>query len=382
MFSLFRTTTQQRVAVLFMLSILAGVALAQDKQQQLKQLRSQMQEIQSDLGDKQKRRLAMQRQLMSTEKKIGRQSRELKKLDRRLANQRRRIRVAKMQQGLNRNSLTSQRHTMEGQIRAAYAIGRQDRLKLLLNQQDPAVAGRLMIYHDYFNRSRVRQLDLIQDTLSKLQHAEREMTAEGDRMRELQARKQQEKSSLEKSRGSRKQLIAKINKKISTGGVRLKELQEDEKRLQNLLVQIQKQSSQQSKFQSRKRPFQTRKGKMNWPARGKFKARYGTKKRGGLKWDGVLISAPEGVDVKAVYHGKVVFADWLRGFGLMLILDHGGGYMTLYGHNQSLIRQAGELVGANEVVAVLGDSGGQTEPGVYFAMRHKGTPINPTKWFK
>ncbi len=373
---------QQRIVLFFILSVVAAGSAAQDKQQQLQQLRSQMQEIQSDLSDKQKRRQAMQQELKSAEKKIGRQSRELKRLDQKLATQKQRIRVAKMQQGLNRNSLVSQRHIMGQQIRAAYAIGRQDRLKLLLNQQDPAVAGRLMIYHDYFNRSRVRQLDLIQDTLSKLQHAEKEMTAEEEKMRTLQARKQQEKSGLERSRSGRKKLIVQLNRKISSGGARLKELQEDEKRLQNLLAKIQTQSSQRSRFQSSKKPFQSHKGKMSWPTKGKFKARFGAKKRGGLKWDGVLISAPEGVDVKAVHHGKVVFADWLRGFGLMLILDHGDGYMTLYGHNQSLTRQAGELVGANEVVAVLGDSGGQTEPGVYFAMRHKGKPINPAKWFK
>ncbi|MCP4126939.1 MAG: peptidoglycan DD-metalloendopeptidase family protein [Gammaproteobacteria bacterium] len=377
-----RPAMQQRIVLFFILSVVVAGSAAQDKQQQLQQLRSQMQEIQSDLSDKQKRRQAMQQELRSAEKKIGRQSRELKRLDQKLATQKQRIRVAKMQQGLNRNSLVSQRHIMGQQIRAAYAIGRQDRLKLLLNQQDPAVAGRLMIYHDYFNRSRVRQLDLIQDTLSKLQHAEKEMTAEEEKMRTLQARKQQEKSGLERSRSGRKKLIVQLNRKISSGGARLKELQEDEKRLQNLLAKIQTQSSQRSRFQSSKKPFQSHKGKMSWPTKGKFKARFGAKKRGGLKWDGVLISAPEGVDVKAVYHGKVVFADWLRGFGLMLILDHGDGYMTLYGHNQSLTRQAGELVGANEVVAVLGDSGGQTEPGVYFAMRHKGKPINPAKWFK
>ncbi|MCP3671096.1 MAG: peptidoglycan DD-metalloendopeptidase family protein [Gammaproteobacteria bacterium] len=373
---------QQRVVSLFILSIVATGSAAKDNQQQLQQLRNQMHEIQSDLNDKQKRRQTMQQELMSTEKKIGHQSRELRKLDQKLAVQRQRIRVAKLQQGLNRNSLTSQRHTMERQIRAAYAIGRQDRLKLLLNQQNPAVAGRLMIYHDYFNRSRARQLDLIQDTLSKLQHAEREMTAEEEKMRALQARKQQEKSSLERSRSGRKKLLTKLNRKISSGDERLKELQEDEKKLQKLLAKIQNQNSQQSRFRSRKKPFQSRKGKMSWPTKGKFKARFGAKKRGGLKWDGVLISAPEGGDVKAVYHGKVVFADWLRGFGLMLILDHGDGYMTLYGHNQSLTRQTGDLVGSNEVVAVLGDSGGQTEPGVYFAMRHKGKPINPAKWFK
>ena len=378
-----RTAIIQRVVLPLVLLLPMGWTQGEEKQKQLQQLRSQMQEIETDLSARQKQRQATQQQLMATEKKIGRQSRELKKLDRSLAAQRQRIRAARIQQGLNKNSLTSQRHTMEQQIRAAYAIGRQDRLKLILNQQDPAVAGRLLIYHDYFNRSRVQLLDLIQGTLNKLQQAEREMTAEEKRMAQLQARKQQEKHALEQSRNGRKRLIAQLNQKITSGGERLRELKEDEKRLQSMLQKMQQQAaSRKEAVNSRKRPFKSRKGKMSWPAKGSFKARFGAKKRGGLKWDGVLISAPAGADVKAVYHGKVVFSDWLRGFGLMLILDHGDGYMTLYGHNQSLSRQAGELVSANETVAVLGDSGGQTEPGVYFAMRHNGKPVDPAKWFK
>jgi murein hydrolase activator len=365
-----------------LLLLLPGELIAQDKKQQLEQIRSRMEGIQSDLSGKQQRRQAMQRELMSVEKGIGKQRRELKKLDRMLAEQRQRIRVAKMQQGLNKNALTSQRQIMEKQIMAAYTIGRQDRLKLLLNQQDPAVAGRLMVYHDYFNRSRVKQLDLIQGTLKKLQQAEMEMTAEERRMNKLQTRKQREKNGLEKSRKDRKKLIAGLNRDISTGTEQLSELKRDEKRLQNLLVKIQKKASKQSKFQPRNTPFAKQKGKLSWPTKGRFVARFGTEKRGGLKWDGVLISAPEGVDVKAVYAGKVVFADWLRGFGLMLILDHGDGYMTLYGHNQSLTKQPGELVRSNEAVAVLGDSGGLTKPGVYFAMRHNGQPINPKTWFR
>lgn len=383
MLTLSRISTLWSIIALLMQLLVPGELIAEEnKQQRLEQLRNQMQGIQSALTDKQKRRQAMQQELMATEKSIGKQSQEINKLDRMLAQQRQRIRVAKMQQGLNRNSLVSQRQILEKQIRAAYAIGRQDRLKLLLNQQDSAVAGRLMVYHDYFNRSRVKQLDLIQDTLSKLRQAEAEMTAEERKMRELQTSKQREKAGLEKSRNGRKALVAELNRDISSGTERLKELKRAEKRLQDLLVLIQKRASEGTKFQPQKKPFKAQEGKLNWPAKGRFKARFGAEKRGGLKWDGVLISAQEGVDVKAVYDGKVVFADWLRGFGLMLILDHGDGYMTLYGHNQSLTKQPGDLVRSNEVVAVLGDSGGQTEPGVYFAMRYKGQPINPNKWFR
>jgi septal ring factor EnvC (AmiA/AmiB activator) len=362
--------------------LLPGALIAADNRQQLEQIRSRMEGIQTELSGKQKRRQAMQQELMSAEKDIGRQSQELKRLDRMLTEQRQRIRAAKIQQGLNKNALITQRKIMEKQIRAAYAVGRQDRLKLLLNQQDPAVAGRLMVYHDYFIRGRVKQLDLLQDTLKKLHQAEAEMTAEEHRMNELQTRKQQERSNLEQSRNDRKRLIVGLNQDISSGTEQLRELKRDEIRLRNLLTQIQKKAAEDTVVQPRNTPFAQQQGKLNWPAKGRFVARFGTEKRGGLKWDGVLIGAPEGAEVKAVYAGKVVFADWLRGFGLLLILDHGDGYMTLYGHNQSLAKQPGDLVRSNEVVAVLGDSGGLPEPGVYFAMRHNGQPINPNTWFK
>ncbi len=373
-----------RLAISLIMLISAHISLAAgNNQHQLERLRDQMRDVEANLGKKQKRRSAVQQELMLTEKKIGLQNRELKKLDKEIADQRQRIRVAKIQQGLNRNSLQNQRKFMEKQIRLAYTIGRQDRLKLMLNQQDPEMVGRLMIYHDYFNRRRVEQMDLIQTTLKKLQQAEQVMLTEERRMQQLQSRKQRDRAALEKSRKGRKELIASLNQGITTDAERLKELKRDEQRLQKLLAQIeQRTSKKRGKFLPKGKPFKSLKGKLSWPAKGKFKARFGSLKRGDLKWDGVLISAPEGEAVKAVYDGKVVFADWLRGFGLMVILDHGGGYMTLYGHNQSLAKQEGELVRAEEVVALLGSSGGQSEPGVYFAMRYKGEPINPEKWFR
>lgn len=381
------TLQKQPSRLVVLLSILLLVATtpeAEENKQQLEQLRDEMQQVQSNLNKKQKQRSAVQQELRSTEKKIGRQNRELKKLDREIAAQKQRIRVAKIQQGLNKNSLETQRKFMEKQIRLAYAIGRQDRLKLVLNQKDPEMVGRLMVYHDYFNRKRADNLELIQATLKRLQQAEQEMLVEERKMQRLQSRKQQEKAALEKNRGSRKSLISRLNKGITSDAEHLKELKRDEARLQKVLVQIQQKAEADKKrrYLPKGQRFVTQKGKMQWPAKGKLKARFGAKRRGGLKWDGVLIGAPEGGEVKAVYDGKVVFSDWLRGFGLMLILDHGDGYMTLYGHNQSLAKDVGDLVRASETVAVLGSSGGQAEPGVYFAMRHKGQPINPEKWFR
>jgi septal ring factor EnvC (AmiA/AmiB activator) len=130
------------------------------------------------------------------------------------------------------------------------------------------------------------------------------------------------------------------------------------------------------------RPFRALKGRMPWPAKGSLAGRFGMEKRGGLLWDGVLISAPEGREVKAVHHGRVAFADWLRGFGLLLIIDHGDGYMSLYGHNQSLFKEAGDWVEQGEPVALVGNSGGRLDTGVYFGIRYQGRPVNPKHWCK
>ncbi len=343
-----------------------------------------MQHIQSNLDKKQQRRTTAQEELENTEKKIGAQNKELKKLDHEIAMQQKRIRATKVQQGLNRNSMESQRKEMGKQIRTSYIIGRQDRMKLLLNQQSPEMVGRMMVYHDYFNRSRVEQLDLIQATLERLQQSEQTMLAEERKLQQLQEKKQQEKRALEASRKNRKELIVSLSQDITSDEERLRELKKDEQRLQKLLVQIQQRAkaNKNSQYFPKGGRFHSQKGKMHWPTKGRFKAHFGSERRGGLKWDGVLISAPEGNEVKAVHAGKVVFADWLRGFGLMLILDHGDGYMTLYGHNQSLAKNEGDLVQADEMVASLGNSGGLAEPGVYFALRYNGNPINPEPWFK
>jgi septal ring factor EnvC (AmiA/AmiB activator) len=381
---IFHSLTVQLLLLWLMALLPVASSAAEKEKQQLQDLRGEMQHVQAGLKKKQQQRSEVQKELMRTEKEIGRQNREMRKLDRDIAAQQKRIRATKIQQELNKNSLESQSSFMQKQIRLAYTMGRQDRLKLLLNQRDPEMVGRLMVYHDYFNRRRTEQMDLIQTTLNNLKQAEQVMLAEERKMQQLQSRKKRERGALEKNLNGRKELIVSLSRGITSDAERLKELKRDEERLQKLLTEIQQKAkaSKQNRYLAKGRPFKSGKGKMPWPAKGKLKARFGSAKRGGLKWDGILIGAPEGREVKAVHAGKVVFADWLRGFGLMLILDHGGGYMTLYGHNQSLAKQQGELVNAEEVIAALGRSGGQAEPGVYFAMRYKGQPIDPEKWFR
>ncbi len=130
------------------------------------------------------------------------------------------------------------------------------------------------------------------------------------------------------------------------------------------------------------KPFKALRGGLEWPARGRLVSLFGTQRAGNLKWDGVVIAAKEGSEVKAIHHGRVAFSDWLRGFGLLMIIDHGDGYMSLYGHNQSLFKETGDWVEPGETIAVMGNSGGQRNAGVYFGIRYKGKAVNPKKWCK
>jgi septal ring factor EnvC (AmiA/AmiB activator) len=220
----------------------------------------------------------------------------------------------------------------------------------------------------------------IGEALQQLRQTKEEIAAEEHRLRGLQSRELAEKERLDQTRGLRQQVIAALGSDIQSKGENLSELKRDEQQLQALVTQLQQELVNLSVEETNSKPFGSLKGKLRWPTTGRLGARFGTPKSGSLKWDGVMISAPEGEEVKAVYHGRVAFADWLRGFGLLLIIDHGEGYMTLYGHNQSLFKETGEWVDPDEPVALVGNSGGPLNPGVYFGIRQQGRPVNPKNW--
>jgi septal ring factor EnvC (AmiA/AmiB activator) len=190
-----------------------------------------------------------------------------------------------------------------------------------------------------------------------------------------------QKNSLLGQRVKRKQLLATLERKISNQEKNLTELEGSRSRIENLLMSLGELLADIPQGPSDTRPFKQQKGKLPWPASGPFLATYGEpRQQGGLQWNGVLISVKHGTPVRAVSHGRIAFADWLQGFGFIAIIDHGEGYMSLYGHNETLLKQAGDWVNAGDVIATSGDSGGQPMPGVYFEIRSRGKPINPRQW--
>ena len=277
--------------------------------------------------------------------------------------------------------LATQRQTLSEQLRVAYATGRQQQVKMLLNQQDPAEMGRVMVYFDYLNRARARHISEFLHSIAEKKRVEETLNATLDEYQEALETRKKQKQSLFTQRLKRNELLARLERQINDQEKNLTELESSRNRIENLLMSLGELLADIPQSPSDSRPFNQQKGKLPWPVSGPFLASFGeARKQGGLKWNGVLISSKHGTPVRAVSHGRVAFADWLQGFGFITIIDHGDGYMSLYGHNETLIKQAGDWVAAGEVIATSGDSGGQPMPGVYFEIRARGKPVNPGSW--
>jgi septal ring factor EnvC (AmiA/AmiB activator) len=275
---------------------------------------------------------------------------------------------------------SEQQYYIEQQVRAAYEIGSQEYLKVLLNQEDPNEIARMLAYYDYFNQARSRQIESYNLTLLDLDRVTQEL-AEETVVLESQRRAlgAQQKSLANVQKEKQMTLKALINQ-ISTTGSALLKLEQDRGRLEQLLDKLEE-SLANLDAPRNAQPFAGMQGKLLLPVEGRISHRFGNhRNQGKLRWHGIFIDAAEGESVYAVHYGRVVFSDWLRGFGLLMIISHGEGYMSLYGHNQALFRETGDWVSAGEVIAAVGDSGGQDKTGLYFEIRIDGKPNNPQNW--
>lgn len=361
-----------------------AVGQAGDKAARLEALRNKIRQLQASLSKTRDRQQVLRQQLKSTEKEIGRLSRSLKKTRRQLRQQKQDLEALRNRYQQQRKALSRQREALQQQILASYTMGRQGYLKIILNQQDPAQIGRTLAYYDYFNRARARQIEQIQSRLKEIATLEERINHETAALQNLSDRQESQMGEKEQQRARRQAILVKLDGEIRTKEQRLQAFLQDEKDLARLLSQLQTVLSDIPPDAGEERPFPAAKGRLLWPARGKISARFGSRRKnaGKLRWQGVIISAAEGEAVRSVHAGRVAFADWLRGFGLLVIIDHGKGYMSLYAHNQSLYKSVGEWVSRGEVIATVGNSGGRAKPGLYFEIRHNGKPTNPLKWLQ
>jgi murein hydrolase activator len=268
-------------------------------------------------------------------------------------------------------------------LRVAYMTGKQEQIKLLLNQEEPAALGRLMVYHEYFMRARTQAMQSIRVTLERLAGIERELVLQRNEIQGLIAQQQEKSSRLLVKQARRSEILAQLQDSLSSKTARLAALEEDERRLQKLVESLQQAIRDIPTVGGEYESLPSLKGKLRWPVAGHISMQYGERHFSGkLRARGVHIASRAGADVHAIARGRVVFADWLRGFGLLMIIDHGDNYMSLYGQNRSLYREVGEWVGRDEVVAAAGNSGGQQKAGLYLELRKDGRPFNPGNWFQ
>lgn len=353
----------------------------EEKKEELENLRQRMGELRQKMEQKQQEKDSATKILKDIEVRIGERAYVLRKINRHLRKQKRELKKLKKQQRQTRNKLASQRNILSEQIRAAYMIGRQEYLKLLLNQENPAAIGRTLTYYDYFHKARSHHIDEAVVTIEKLDRLTESVKIKTQELKVSRKQQQVEKQKLEDDFIDRASVIKEIEKDIADKGNHLKKMTADEQQLQQLLKEIRNIMPSMLTEIDKRETFGKLRGRLKWPVKGKVKRLFGkSRQAANLKWNGVLIPSPEGKDVKAISHGRVAYADWLRGYGMLVIIDHGDGYMTLYGYNQALYKETGDWVEEGEVIATVGRSGGQLKSGLYFEVRVKGQPSNPVKW--
>ncbi len=430
--SLVSPASMLRALIALALICLLQPAFADERaqtQQQLDATRQDIAELKKLLGKLQEEKSGVQKELRGTETEMGKLEKQVEALQKELKKSESELQRLDEEKKKLQSARTEQQRLIAIQARAAYQNGRQEYLKLLLNQQNPEKFARTLTYYDYLSQARLEQLKNFNETLRQLANVEKDISLQQAQLLVQKSSLDSQREELDKVRKERQLALAKLNNDVKARDDKLKAREQDQADLAKVLKTIEETLARQAREAEEARQkaliaqqeaekkrlreaqvdasdaprkpvrsspgalvssagpsfggaFAAARGKLPWPVDGRLLARFG-ETRGDdsrSKWDGVMISAAAGSQVHAVHGGRVVFADWLRGAGLLVILDHGNGYLSLYGHNQTLLKEAGDVVKAGESISTVGNSGGQDTPALYFAIRQQGRPSDPAQW--
>jgi murein hydrolase activator len=361
-----------------------AVAAANQNEEQLRALRTRIEALQADLNETRGERTEVRTKLRESERRIGQQLKSLRDTEARQRSETARLTALQQARTRDRAELGTRRQELEQAVRAAYLLGQQDYLKLLLSQDDPARVSRTLTYYRYLTAARAARIEGIETTLHRLDDLEKQIAERMQELTALRTRQLEQKSELEATRAERRALLAQLNERVRDRSQEVERLKHDEERMTRLVRELRGALERAPAPELPADYTSVNKGR-RWPLpmQGRLIARFGSPKEvGDLRWRGIFLAAPEGQEVRAVARGRIAYADWLRGFGLLVVVDHGGGLMTLYGHNQSLYKGVGDRVEAGEVITASGNTGGPAQPGLYFEVREHGEPRNPLDWCK
>jgi septal ring factor EnvC (AmiA/AmiB activator) len=348
--------------------------------QKLEQVRADIHKLVEEQRDTAAKRSDATSALRDADLKVSALAKSLRGIDQQLV-----VQQSKLDGLIERRSaldakLKDQREALAALLRSAYAMGREEELKLLLAQDHIDDIGRMLAYYRYFEHARVHEIDGLLADLQALAQVQVDIENETAALKASRDERAAQAQQLDADREQRHQLVGELEAALKDQTARLAALGKNEKELVDLLAKLRDIFADIPKHLAGAEPFADLRGRLNWPLRGKVVERFGATVDGERSSQGMLIAAKDGSEVRAVSHGRVVYADWLRGYGLLLIVDHGEGYLSLYGYNETLLKEAGDWVDAGEVVATSGDSGGRKTAGLYFELRHDGKPLDPASW--
>ena len=381
-------------AGLLLAMLLAGASwsatrdTAKAKENELKQVREGIESVRKSIQSDAERRDSLVGELKKADESIQTARGQLAEVRTRRHSSELQLQDLQSQQSLAEAKILLEREALARELRLSYMNGRAEQLKLLLNQQDPAQLGRMLSYYGYFGRARAEHIKSIDEQLAHIALLKERIVAETDQLRGIETESERRAKELALARQKRANTLSQVESKLKTGTQRLSKLQAEAKSLERLLDELRQameraaaQSRAQSSSKSTSSAAPAGRGTWPWPVKGEVLARFGQLRSGGpLKWEGLVIGASAGAEVRAPAAGRVLYSDWLPGLGLLLVLDHGGGIMSLYGHNEQLFRKVGEQVARGDLLSASGDTGLNGRSGVYLEIRNGKTPVDPLNW--
>lgn len=354
----------------------------EEQREELEALRRELEGVQRDLREGREREDALQSELAALDRAESEARRRLRALEEERRSVEEQVAELRHRYERERERLGAQREALAAELRAAWMAGGHGPLRVLLEGRDPAATQRLLVYHDYVREARTRRMQGLLAELAELGELRAELDEELGRLAAAQEREEAERRRVEQTLAERREERARLERALTQREDAEQRLREEISEQEALLERLRERLADVPEHEFPFESFAEARGRLPWPLEGTVEAGFGERRSGDLQRTGIVIEADGGAEVTAVAPGRVVFSDWLRGLGLLVIIDHGDGYLTLYGHGQALYADVGEWVDTGQIVATAGSSGARTRPGVYFEIRRGEQPVDPTDWLR
>lgn len=355
-----------------------GARTAEDAQRQLDDVVARLNALDTWLDEAGERIAKRHQEVAAADRRIAASGQRIRELDSRIAHGRDELRRLREEQERLEAARLRQAAKVADHLRDAWRVHQRDPVQALLNLEDPRALQRMVRYHAAFAKARADLVDQLRGTVAELERNQDDQAREQRALETSRNSVSASRVALIDERGKRRNLIENLNAELARKGEERERLTRDRQRLRSLMAELARTSRQ-----AKGGLDAARKGDLRWPVDGRLVRRFGQPRAGGrLRWQGVAFEAPEGSKVQAVAPGVVVFADWLRGFGLLAIVDHGDGWMSLYGSVDAIYKRRGDPVERGEAIATVGQSGGEMDVGLYFEMRYDGEPKDPLTWLR